>query len=72
MGRILFPNEDFGQDMEKKRKAHAALEKAKNTELNKRRTVPKHVGNGLTVYITPEQDNDPAFMKRFNKRWETR
>lgn len=72
MGRILFPNDEFGQDMEKKRKAHAALEKAKNTELNKRRTVPKYVGNGLTIYITPEQDNDPAFMKRFNKRWETR
>lgn len=68
----LFPNEEAGDDKETLSRAKAALYKAKKSELNIRRTVPKHVGNGLTIYITPEQDNDPAFMKRFNKRWEKR
>lgn len=67
-----YTNEFFGVDSGTRRKAHEALEKAKALELNKRRTVPKRISDNLTVYITPEQDNDPAFMKKFQKRLEKR
>lgn len=67
-----YTNEIFGVDSGTRRKAHEALAKAKASELNKRRTVPKRISDNLTVYITPEQDNDPEFMKKFQKRWETR
>lgn len=72
MGRILFPNEANGEDSEMLTRAQLALQKAKRSELNKRRTVPKRVRGGLTIFITPEQNDDPLFMKRFQKQWEKR
>lgn len=72
MGRTLFPNEANLRETETLSHAQLVLRKAKQSELNKRRTVPKRVRDGLTVFITPEQNNDPRFMKRFQKQWEKR
>lgn len=56
----LYTNEIEGIDKGTLNKAKKVLEQAKNTELNKRRTVAKKVGENHTVFITPEQDNDPS------------